>query len=60
MKVVELKQLCKKHNLKGYSKLKKQELISLLKENSIKLGYNNLSQNMDNSKTFKGLYFFKF
>jgi hypothetical protein len=58
MKVVELKQLCKKHNLKGYSKLKKQELISLLKENSIKLGYNNLSQNMDNSKTFKDLYTF--
>ena len=58
MKVFELKQLCKKHNLKGYSKLKKQELISLLKENSIKLGYNNLSQNMDNNKTFKDLYTF--
>jgi hypothetical protein len=33
MTVAELKQLAKEHNLSGYSSLKKQELISFLKEN---------------------------
>jgi len=31
LKVKELKNLCKERNIKGYSKLKKQELINLLK-----------------------------
>jgi hypothetical protein len=31
MKVTELKKLCKKRKIKGYSKLKKQQLIDILK-----------------------------
>lgn len=42
MKVVELKKLCKEKKIKGYSKLKKKELIEMLikideKDNSIKM-----------------------
>lgn len=32
MKVIELKKLCKKRKIKGYSKLKKKELIEILKK----------------------------
>lgn len=33
----ELKTLCKENNIKGYSKLKKNEIIELLKENKIEI-----------------------
>lgn len=32
MKVVELKKICKERKIKGYSKLRKKELVSLLSE----------------------------
>lgn len=35
MKVKELKKLCKERKIKGYSKLKKKELISLLDSEKI-------------------------
>ena len=35
--ITELKEICKKKKLKNYSKLKKDQLLSLLKKNSKKI-----------------------
>lgn len=51
MKVIELKKLAKQHQLKGYSKLRKQELIDLLNENNINI--KSISKKKDTSKKVK-------
>jgi Leucine-rich repeat (LRR) protein len=47
LKILELKSICKKNKIKGYSKCNKEQLIVLLKENLKKMkgGNNNNTQN---------------
>lgn len=43
----ELKTLCKENNIKGYSKLKKDEIIELLKSNKINIDHSSKREDLD-------------